>query len=430
MYDGLFAFIVRLGNVALSAGLAILTARTLGPSGRGLYALPGIEAALVASIFGGLGSATSYFLLNRKPGPHIFRTIFVCTAAWIAIAAVALVPLTIFSGRWTLWPAMSVLPAMAFLNIATGYALGIKNVRYSSIIAALPTVFTIVTVAIALFLVQRAPGAAIVAWIAGTTIAGVLAVFYTLSDARKRLHGNERVGVMEYASFGIHVSSAYVVTLLNYRADLYVVALTLTPAALGMYGIAVTVAETLLLPTQVASFVSSPHIASLDLQSSKLLTARCVRNNLLLAGVLCAVLFVFAEPLLNLLYGKAFVPAAPAFDILLLGVLALAVGGPISNYFTLRLGRPQISIWLGVLSAAVCLGTSIALIRHYGMVGAAIGSTAGYIVGQFAGLGYFMVAASVNWRDLFIPTATDLQAYASFAVRLLKDGRRLFHAAP
>ncbi len=430
MYDGLFTFGVRLANVALSAGLAILTARALGPGGRGLYALPGIEAALVASIFGGLGSATSYFLLNRKPGPQIFRTIFTCAAAWVAIAAVALVPLTIFSARWTLWPAMSVLPAMAFLNIATGYALGIKNVRYSSVFAALPAILTITGVGIALFLVERTPGAGIAAWIAGTTVAGVLALLYTLNDARKRLTGTERIGVKEYATFGMHVSSAYVVTLLNYRADLYAVALMLTPAALGMYGIAVTVAETLLLPTQAASFVASPHIATLDLRGSSLLTARCVRNNLLIATILCAVLFVFAEPILNVLYGKAFVPVAPAFDILLIGVLALAVGGPVSNYFTLRLGRPQISIWLGVLSAAVCLGTSIALIRHYGMVGAAIGSTAGYVVGQFAGLGYFMSAASVNWRDLFVPTVVDLQAYASFAMRLLRDGRRLFEASP
>src|SRR5690348_7675566 len=66
MYDGLYTFAVRLLNIGMAAGLTVLTARMLGPSGRGTYALPGVEAALVASAFGGLSSATSYFLLNRN----------------------------------------------------------------------------------------------------------------------------------------------------------------------------------------------------------------------------------------------------------------------------------------------------------------------------------------------------------------------------
>jgi O-antigen/teichoic acid export membrane protein len=426
MYDGLFTFGMRLTNVALSAVLTILTARALGPGGRGLYALPGIEAALVSSIFGGLGGATSYFLLNRKRGAAFMRTMFACAALWIVVAALALIPLSIFHARWTLLPAMAVLPGMAFLNISTGYALGVKNVRNSSTLAALPTLLTIGSVGIALFLVSRTPGVAVTAWVASTTLAGVLALSYTIADARKRLTGGDPVGFGEYARFCLKVSSVYVVTLLNYRADLYVVAMMLTPAALGMYGIVVTVAETLLLPTQAAAFVASPHIASMEIHSSRLLTARCVRNNLLLAATLCILLFVFGRPLLEVLYGKAFLPAAPAFDILLLGVLALAIGSPVSNYFTLRLGKPQISIYLGALSAGVCLGTSLSLIHHWGMSGAAVGSTAGYVIGQFAGLIYFRHESRLSWRQIFVPTGVDLQAYASFAGRLAHDGRRLF----
>jgi O-antigen/teichoic acid export membrane protein len=110
--------------------------------------------------------------------------------------------------------------------------------------------------------------------------------------------------------------------------------------------------------------------------------------------------------------------------------VALSVGSPVSNYFTLRLGRPQVPMWLGALSAAVCLGTSLALIGRYGMVGAALGSTAGYIVGQCAGLAYFARDASVSFRAMLVPTVTDLRAYAAFAVRVARDGRRLFHATP
>jgi O-antigen/teichoic acid export membrane protein len=123
-------------------------------------------------------------------------------------------------------------------------------------------------------------------------------------------------------------------------------------------------------------------------------------------------------------------PAAPAFDILLLGVLALAIGGPVSNYFTLRVGRPEISMWLGGVSAVVCLGTSIALIGPYGMVGAAIGSSAGYVVGQLAGLWYFSRSAGVGLRTMLVPTRGDIQVYGSFLARLLRDGRALLRPVP
>jgi O-antigen/teichoic acid export membrane protein len=430
MYDGLYTLVLRILGVGLAAGLTIFTARLLGPAGRGTYALPGVEAALVASVFGGLSSATSYFLLNRKTNRAFFTAVAGCTVLWTALAALALIPLTYFGARWTALPAMEVLPAMAVLNVATGYAIGTRRVRASSTLTVLPSLLTFGAIVAALLIVARDPAAAIRAWIAGTNIAGAAALIYIIADSRKNICGTEAVGFGEFTKFCAKVSAVYVVTLLNYRADLYVVALVLSPAALGMYGIAVTAAESLLLPTQAAALAASPHIASSEVRESGMLTARCVRNNLLIATVTCGLLIVFARPLLQLLYGKAFLPAVPAFVILLLGVLALSTGSPVSTYFTLRLGRPHIALWFGALSAAICLGTTIALIGRMGMTGAAIGSTAGYLAGQAAGLWYFRRGADVGWREMFVPTIGDLRAYASFALRIARDSRRLFQPVP
>jgi len=431
MYDGLYTFVVRLVAIALAAALTILTARMLGPAGRGVYALPGVEAVLVASIFGGLGSATSYFLLTRNPSAAFLRTVLYCAALWVVIAAAALVPLALLGrAQWTLAPAMAVLPAMALLNVATGYALGMKKVRYTTAIAAIQNLLTVCATAAGLFLISRTPGVAIVAWVLGTTLTGIVALTFVVIFSRRRAGGTEEIGLREYAQFCMKVSVTYVVSLLNYRADLYIVALLLTPAALGMYGIAINAAESLLIPTQAAALAASPHIASLELRQSALLTARCVRNNLLIALAVCGLLFIFARPIILLLYGPAFLPAVPAFDVLLAGVVALSLGSPVSNYFTLRLGRPQVPMWLGTLSAAICIGFSFALIGRYGMIGAAVGSTVGYIVGQGAGLWYFGRQTRIGAREMLVPTSTDFHTYAAFAARVLKDGRRLIQPSP
>ncbi|HET6894437.1 MAG TPA: hypothetical protein VFH72_03545, partial [Candidatus Baltobacteraceae bacterium] len=135
MYDGLYTFLIRLARIALTAALAIITARALGPDGRGVYALPGVQAALVGSAFGGLSSATTYFLLNRNVNRSILRAMFAATFVLVGAAAIAVVPLSYYAGQASAAiPAVLVLPSFALLSLASGFALGIKRVRFSSVI--------------------------------------------------------------------------------------------------------------------------------------------------------------------------------------------------------------------------------------------------------------------------------------------------------
>jgi O-antigen/teichoic acid export membrane protein len=431
MYDGLYTMALRLATTGFALALGVLTARMLGPAGRGIYALPGVYAGLVTSAFGGLSSANSYFLLNRKPSWHFFWIMLAGSALWSIAAAALVVPLSLLSSeRWVAVPAILAVPALAALNLAAGYVLGVKKVRLSSGIAALQGFLTLCAVAAALVLVGKLPSAAIGAWIVSINVAGFAVLAYVAVDARRRLNGADRVTFGEYLRFSWHVSLTFVVTLVNYRADLYILALYLPVADLGLYSLAVSGAESLLLPTRTAATVASPHIGSMALREAALVTARCVRNNLLISLALCGILFVVAAPLVRALYGKAFLPLVPPFDILLIGVVALSLGSPVSTYFTLRLGKPQVAMWFSSVSAVVCIGLTLALIGRYGMIGAAIGSAAGYIAGQALGLAYFSRSAALNARVFLIPTVGDLQAYASFASRILRDGRNFLRPAP
>lgn len=426
MYDGLYTFAVRLLNIGMAAGLTVLTARMLGPSGRGTYALPGVEAALVASAFGGLSSATSYFLLNRNAARQVLLPVFGCAALLAVIAAGLLFIITGLTGQqWAAPAAAAVLPSLAVLNVATGYAIGVKRVRFTTTLTALQTFLTIAAIGLSFVFFAKTPRVAIGAWIGATALAALVALAAVVIDSRKRLNGGERVSFAEYIRFCARVSAVYVVSLLNYRVDLYIVALFLPAAALGMYGIAVSAAESLLVPTQVAALVTSPHIGGLDLRGAALLTARCVRNNLIVALSVCVPLFIFAGPLIGAIYGSRFLPLVPAFDVLLVGVLALSLSSPVSSYFTLKLGRPQVAFWLASLSAVICIGITLLVIHRYGMVGAALGSTAGYVAGQAAALVYFGRVSGLGWREMLVPTGEDFSLYGAFAGRLLRDGRRL-----
>jgi O-antigen/teichoic acid export membrane protein len=130
-----------------------------------------------------------------------------------------------------------------------------------------------------------------------------------------------------------------------------------------------------------------------------------------------------AYPLIRLLYGAAFLPTVGALQILLFGVFAIALSSPISSYFTLKLGKPEIPLTLAGASATICIATSLALVPSMSIYGAAIGSSAAYIVAQSAAIWYFTRTSSVNVRSVLLPTREDFELYRRFLARMLSDIR-------
>lgn len=425
MYDGLYTFVLRLTNIALAIALGVLTARLLGPSGKGLYAMPGVQAALVGTAFGGLSSSTSYYLLNRRCGRSILRPAL--TAALILVVAAAIVDVGLGAlghAMWAVPAAIASLPASAAGCLVLGYVTGIKRIRLSTTFTVATTLLTLAFMAAGLFLIARSPTIAIVAWIAGTTVVAALATIAILVHARS-LEKGPPVAFGPYFKMVFKVATTSVVTLLNYRGDLYIVAALLPPFHLGLYTVAISAAESLLIPTQAAALVTSPHVGGMERSAAAALTARCVRNNFLAAGTLCIVVFLLAPVAVRLLYGQAFESLVPALRILLIGVVALSLGSPISSYYTLKLGKPEIPLMLAAVSAAICIATAVLLVPHLGIVGAAIASSLAYVLGQGLGIGYFSRGARVSPKAIFIPTRDDLRTYRSFAARVYRDGMGL-----
>jgi O-antigen/teichoic acid export membrane protein len=426
LYDGLYTFALRTVNILGLLAIGVLTARALGPGGKGLYALPMVQAGLVSTAFAGLSSATSYYLLNGKAGRSVVASSSMAMLLFVIVAAVAVLPIAaVGHAEWAAPAAIASLPAVALVNVVTGYVVGIKRVRHATTVTLATTVATFVFTAGGIILVARTPFVAIAAWIASTTLVGAIAWAAMLVHARTLDRGNP-VDFGSYVRMALKVGATSLISLLNYRADLYIVAILLPPADLGLYSVATSASQGLLLPTQAAALVTSPHIGAREQRSAAQLAARCVRNNLLAAAALCALLFAVAPFVIRLFYGEAFVPLVPSLRILLIGVVMLALGSPIASYFTLKLGKPEIPLVLAAISAAICIAGSLALVPRAGISGAAIASSAAYIIGQVAGLWYFARTTGITPAELLVPTQGDVHLYSSFMRQVWRDGIHFF----
>jgi O-antigen/teichoic acid export membrane protein len=426
LYDGLYTFALRTLNIFGALAVGILTARVLGPAGKGIYALPMVQAGLVSTAFAGLSSATSYYLLNGKAGRRIAGPTAITTLLFVLVAALAVVPVAALAhAMWAAPAAIASLPAAAAVNVISGYVVGIRRVRIATTVTLATTVLTFALTAAGLILVARTPYVAIAAWIASTTLVAAIAFVVMLLHAR-RLEAGNPVQLRAYIWMALKVGATGLVTLLNYRADLYIVAVLLPPIDLGLYSVATSAPQSLLLPTQVAALVTSPHIGGMERHAAARLAARCVRNNLLTAIVICVALFAAAPLVIRVIYGSAFLPLVPSLRILLIGVVALAIGSPISTYYTLKLARPEISLVLSGASAALCIAGSLILVPHFGIAGAAVASTVAYVAGQGLALFYFARGTGIAPRAMLVPTQDDFRLYWSLLRQLYRDTVHVF----
>jgi O-antigen/teichoic acid export membrane protein len=408
--DGFAVLGIRMLTVVAGAAASVVVSRTLGPQGRGTYVIPGMIAALVATPFAGLSTAVAASMLRDLAGSGAIRAALLASIPLVAIASVAAIILTWWMHQfWALPVALAALPFLAVSAIATGYAYGTKKPRAVTAIALVTSLSILVFLAVGLLAVQRSAGIAITMWLGANIFVGIAAIGVVLWHSR-RLEPHH-VAVWPFFTYSLRVAANGVVSLLNYRMSLYVVAFYLTHAAVGLYATAVSAAETIFIAAQVAAIVTAPHIGAMVPEEAARLVARCIRNNLVLVACGSSAAMIAAPFIVRLLFGEAFLPAVPALRLLLAGMIPMSVAGVIANYYTLNAKRPQVALIVTGISAVTCAVISVVLVPRIGILGAATGTTASYAMSIAFMIVYFSRETKISIPRVLFPQREDIRSY-------------------
>lgn len=432
VYDGVYTLAGRILKTLLALVLSILVARVLGPHDRGIYALAtGVYAGLVLSVFIGISSAVSYFMLNTAAGRGILRPALLTGVIFSLAGSLPILAMTqIAHNAWAALPSIALLPCNVPLMLILGYALGTKRIRWQTSYSVVSTGVLLAGMGLTFALFSRGALAAVTAYVAVSALLAAGCLTLVLIDARSLPY--RAVALRDFFFFATRAGAVNFVSLLNYRADLYVVGLLATPTVLGQYAVAIAAAESLLVVTQVAAVATSPHVGSMERGAAARLTARCVRATLVVALATCVLFYAIAPYAVGLLYGAAYLPMVPALRILLIAVFILSVGSALSNFFTLKLGKPEVALVSASCAAAACVAVSWVLVPRIGMVGAASATAAAYLIGQAIQIAYFVKTSKLHVTSLLVPTADDVRCVIAIAKGTRGDLRRVMDrfAAP
>jgi O-antigen/teichoic acid export membrane protein len=442
---GLLARATSRGGVARSAAantaarlLAILgltaatvvIARTDGAGAVGSYALlrmlPGLVGVLCVA---GLPGALAYFLAPRRRGEErLWPTLMAIAAVgatigcllW-AVGSVALATLFFpHAPLATVLAAALTVPTQLLLTVGKTALQGLGARRGGdTVIAAEEIAF------LPCYLLAAVAGLHGLAGIVfGLALADLAVAVFAWWAVARRLHwrrlglsrehgwwGRPRADLArQVIAYGMRGQLGGLITLLNLRLDFLFLGALAGPAVLGTYAVASKYAELVRLPGTALTWVTYPRMAAMTAAEAAVHVRRLLGPALALVSLAVVPLFLLAGPVLRLLYGAAFDSGVRPAQVLLVGMLLSGASGVASGYLYGR-GRPGLnSLGLGLgLVATVAL--DLALIPPYGALGAAVASSAAYLLGD-AVLVFFVLRRSAAPEQRPAPAAVD-QAVSS-----------------
>ncbi len=409
-------------GIVIGLGLSILLARSLGPMGNGQYAMGILLPTMLASFLNiGVSPANVYFIASKKIKLNsAFKTNlwlwFILCIIGVLIAALVLetqsntwfpgVPLSI------LWLGILAFPLsllQAFLSSLFQGLQDFKNYNYVSLITPGMTLL------LAVFLVgilKLGVFGALLSFIIGN-LCGLITTLIILKPHLKKDNEKHENDVLknytkECLGYGWKAHLSNILAFVNYRADLFLVNFFLTPAATGIYLIAVQIAEKLWILSQAVSTVLLPRLSELhnDDEKRQQLTPLIARWVLLVSAVGTLVLALLASPLINLLYGSEFTPAVGALLWLLPGILVGSMSRILANDIAAR-GRPELNLYTSILVVSVNIICNIILIPRLGIVGAAMATTIAYGLNAVAKLWLYSHLSKNPWWKAILFSSSD-----------------------
>ena len=133
-------------------------------------------------------------------------------------------------------------------------------------------------------------------------------------------------------------------------------------------------------------------------------------------AVALALVLVIGVPII---YGSDFEPTIRYGFVLIPGVLALGLTKVLSAVITGR-GHPIYNLYIGLVDVPVTLVVYLLLIPPFGAMGAAVGSSASYVLTTVLCVAFFKRVTGISVREAMIPTRAEVRALGAAARRLLR----------
>jgi O-antigen/teichoic acid export membrane protein len=402
-----------MGQLALVIG-GVLVARSLGVQDRGYFALIILVPHILAEI-GNLGlpiALTYYIARDAKSARSVVssatKPVAIQLLVGLSIQA-ALLFILLHDDPWRVKTAafisMGILPGMMSLQYGLAILQGQQRFPAFNVLRTMPT--AVYSMGILLIFVLTSPNLAEVTAVhAGALlVVGGTSIVWAIRGLPARSDHEQNPSRRRMLSFGIRGLLGYISPIESFRLDQAVIGLFLSPAALGLYVVGVSVTNLPRFLAQSVGMVAYPRIASAtDSRETHRLTWRYFWLTVVISLLVVVPLEITAGVLIPFFFGHQFDGAVSVTRILLIGTLILGARRVLADGVR-GMGHPGAGSIAEISSWAVLLPAMALLLPSFGIRGVALALTASWCI-SFAAL-LAVMAATRRPRPVTSPDVTE-----------------------
>lgn len=418
-----YLFGARIAGFFLTMVDSVVISRCLGPNQRGIYILI-LVVNYMAINFGncGLDFTNTYQLAKRKNTIVQVHSHSLVLIAFVSIFAVVLY--SVFQKPFHLTlvkevsskqilTALGLIPFSLYMRYWGAMMAGFERFKLTSILNTCTGIINTVGICIIMLALKGGVDELLV-WMLLTYMlfssvrVGILKVYGELGfDFSWQRFWNSLF-------FGLKGHVGNMATYIILRFDNFVLNFFCGLGGVGIYSLAVSLAEKIQFVLQPIMSATAPRICSAKHSEAGRLTAVLIRHTLIISLLLALLLAVSVPWLLPLIYGVEYSDSVLPLLIMLPGIIALMIGTGFASFVTYQLGKPQIMSLVSWCNLAVTLPMMFLMIRSFGVVGAAWTTTISYVL-VFLVNGALFLKFSGDRVWIFIPRYEDLKVYTSLA---------------
>ena len=386
--DVVATFFTKILLIALKLGSSVITARFLGPTGRGLY-YSTAQTSGVANNIGCISIGES--LIYHVGTGDISKS----NLLGFVLTLIAIFTSVIFLGLHFISPFIAenifkdssenlmvllylMTPLLMFEYFATSALRGLKLFSVVNKLSLVTRLNIIIFLILAITIYSATAYYALAGYIAALLLNCII-YFVALYQAAKPkvFELNKLSSVIKY---GLKVHPGILLTEIEYRLDIFILLYFLNAAAVGIYSIGVTISQILWYASNSINSVLFPNLTfSAPGKEKDMFTATVIKYNFLMNLIILFFLVLFGKLMVFILYGSEYEQAYYIFLILAPGLLLDSIGRNVATWLKSE-GKPLILSWVSFGTLILNILCNFLLIPKYGLYGAAYSSLISYIV--------------------------------------------------
>ncbi len=401
---------------------AILAARFLGPKGNGYYTLAVLLASTSIALTNfGITTTTIYHIakeqhLRSEVMGHLFvlnsAVAVLATAAGLIIALYFRSLLFPHTPREYLLLGALIIPGIFTYRFFQNVLLGLQDFKKYNLGQIIFSAIHLLLIGIGVMIPKQKIVGAIVAEAVSWALGAVVFIYWSkLAIPRWSFRLNRSLAKRLF-TYGFQSYLGNLLAFFNSRSDVFLLNFFQGAGAVGIYSVAVGLAERLWIISQTASTVLFPRVSSsTDPKWQKRFTPLITRTVLVLVLPVALIIGIFAKPLIVVLYSTKFIDAVLPLQILLFGIVSFSLSRVLAHDIAGR-GYPLLNSYTSAISLVVNISLNLLLIPRWGMAGAACAAAASYTSLLISKLVIYQRLSGNSWKEVLLSKKEDWALYA------------------